>query len=123
MSQLVATLHPKRLIDEPKIAKFNSLTINAINIVIFQDTKFFNYKIAFTTGTDNSPPILSAKKKSTRMTSPLPRERWEVIRLCPSPSDYETFVKTTAIAMGRSVGIGSTVRPNMRLLSLLNLGS
>jgi len=45
------------------------------------------------------------------------------IRLKPSSSDYETFAKTTALAMGKAVPTGSALRPNMQLLSLLNLGS
>ncbi len=45
------------------------------------------------------------------------------IRLRPSKSDYETFVVTTARAMGRTASAASAHKPNTRLLSLLNLGA
>lgn len=44
------------------------------------------------------------------------------IRLQPSRSDYETFARTTALAMGKTVRSASAPKPNTRLLSLLNLG-
>jgi len=50
--------------------------------------------------------------------------KWQVfhaIRLRPSTSSYETFVKTTALAMGKTVTSESAPKPNTRLLSLLNL--
>jgi hypothetical protein len=48
---------------------------------------------------------------------------FQEIRLQPSTSDYETFAKTTALAMGRTAGNASSPKPNKRLLSLVNLGS
>ena len=45
------------------------------------------------------------------------------IRLQPSQSDYETFARTTALAMGKTVRRASAPKPNTRLLSLLNLGA
>lgn len=45
------------------------------------------------------------------------------IRLQPSRSDYETFARTTALAMGKTVRSASAPKPNTRLLSLLNLGA
>jgi hypothetical protein len=43
--------------------------------------------------------------------------------LRPSTSDYETFAKTTALAMGKTATASSAAKPNTRLLSLLNLGA
>ncbi len=48
---------------------------------------------------------------------------FQEIRLQPSTSDYETFAKTTALAMGRTATCTSKPKPNKRLLSLVNLGS
>ncbi|MEO8615745.1 MAG: hypothetical protein ABI600_11440 [Luteolibacter sp.] len=45
------------------------------------------------------------------------------IRLRPSSSDYETFARTTALAMGKAEPTGYALKPNRLLLSLLNLGS
>ena len=45
------------------------------------------------------------------------------IRLQPSSSDYATFARTTANAMGQAEPSASKLRPNKRLLSLLNLGA
>ena len=47
----------------------------------------------------------------------------EVICLRPSVSDYETFARTTADAMGRNAPVASKRKPNKRLLSLLGLGA
>lgn len=69
-------------------------------------------------------PILSSKKNREKVTSPTSTENSggvRVIRLLPSRSDYECFVNTTALAMGRTVTPASRHKPNTRLLSLLNL--
>ena len=47
----------------------------------------------------------------------------KAIRLRPSASDYATFAKTTADAMGRNAPGASAPKPNKRLLSLLGLGA
>ena len=46
---------------------------------------------------------------------------YRAIRLVPSKSDYKTFAKTTALAMGKSAQSASESKPNTLLLSLLNL--
>ena len=46
-----------------------------------------------------------------------------LIRLKPSSSDYQTFVSTTADAMGLPGLIKSKTKPDMRVLSLANLAS
>lgn len=69
--------------------------------------------------------LVSAKKKSGNVLiklSPGGSSAVRPIRLKPSTSDYSTFVKTTALAMGRTATTASTPKPNRRLLSLLNLG-
>ncbi len=70
--------------------------------------------------------IVSSKKNREKATIPTTTERSggvRVIRLLPSSSDYECFVNTTALAMGRTVTPASRHKPNTRLLSLLNLGA
>jgi hypothetical protein len=69
---------------------------------------------------------VSAEKKSnpnpvkpTRQGAMVHQE----IRLRPSLSDYATFARTTAIAMGKTATNVSTRKPDNYLLSLLNLGS
>jgi hypothetical protein len=48
---------------------------------------------------------------------------FQEICLRPFKSDYETFAKTTALAMGKTERNASMPKPNKRLLSLLNLGA
>lgn len=70
--------------------------------------------------------IVSSKKNREKVASPTTTEKSggvRVIRLLPSRSDYECFVNTTALAMGRTVTPASMHKPNTRLLSLLNLGA
>lgn len=45
----------------------------------------------------------------------------KTIKMYPVRSDYETFVKTTADAMGKIVG-KPPPKPNIRLLLLTGLG-
>jgi hypothetical protein len=45
------------------------------------------------------------------------------IRLKPSSSDYVTFAKTTARAMGKAEPKASELKPNSRVLWLANLES
>jgi hypothetical protein len=45
------------------------------------------------------------------------------IRLKPSSSDYATFVRTTANAIEMPDLISSKTKPDMRVISLANLGS
>ena len=69
---------------------------------------------------------MSAKKKTAvKAEKPaLPAAKvFQRIRLLPSSSDYATFAKTTANAMGRAEPSASRLKPNKRLLSLLNLGA
>ena len=69
---------------------------------------------------------MSAKKKTALSleTPAIPAAKvFQRIRLLPSSSDYATFAKTTANAMGRTEPTASTLKPNKRLLSLLNLGA
>jgi hypothetical protein len=69
---------------------------------------------------------VNAKKKvAENQVTPAPAKVrvLRAIRLRPSTSDYETFAKTTALAMGKTAGCASSPKPNKRLLSLLNLGS
>ena len=47
----------------------------------------------------------------------------KAIRLKPSATDYATFVRTTADAMGLTGPDASKTKPNKLLLSLANLGS
>jgi hypothetical protein len=70
--------------------------------------------------------IVSSKKNREKATIPTSTEKSgavRMIRLLPSRSDYECFVNTTALAMGRTVSPASRHKPNTRLLSLLNLGA
>lgn len=70
--------------------------------------------------------IVNAKKKAiVHPVTPAPAKVrvFQEIRLQPSTSDYETFAKTTALAMGRTGIYASKPKPNRRLLSLVNLGS
>jgi hypothetical protein len=70
--------------------------------------------------------IVSSEKMATKNLARPAKANSQVlqpIRLRPSSSDYVTFARTTAIAMGKSVTNASTPKPNKRLLSLLNLGS
>jgi hypothetical protein len=72
------------------------------------------------------PRIVNAKKKAiVQPVTPAPAKVRvsQEIRLQPSTSDYETFAKTTALAMGRSAACASKPKPNKCLLSLVNLGS
>ena len=72
------------------------------------------------------PPIVDAKKKAVGnpvTSAPAKARGFQAICLRPSRSDYATFAKTTALAMGRTVRNASTPKPNKRLLSLLNLGA
>lgn len=62
---------------------------------------------------------ISKAESPVQVHAPVNRE----IRLSPSKSDYETFAKTTALAMGRPARSASKPKPNTRLLSLLNLGA
>jgi hypothetical protein len=66
--------------------------------------------------------IVKGKKAVGISVTPAPAKA-RAIRLRPSTSDYETFAKTTALAMGRTAMPASTPKPNKRLLSLLNLGA
>jgi hypothetical protein len=69
---------------------------------------------------------LNAKKKEfVHPVTPAPAkvQVFRGIRLRPSMSDYETFARTTALAMGRTVDSGSVPKPNVQLLSLVNLGA
>ncbi len=45
------------------------------------------------------------------------------IRLRPSSSDYASFVRTTADAMKNPDLVKSKTKPDMRMISLANLGS
>ena len=56
-------------------------------------------------------------------SAPAKARVFQAICLRPSKSDYATFAKTTALAMGRTERNASTPKPNKRLLSLLNLGA
>ena len=69
---------------------------------------------------------MNAKKKAiVHPVTPAPAkvQVFQEIRLQPSTSDYETFAKTTALAMGRTAACASSPKLNKRLLSLVNLGS
>ena len=84
------------------------------------------FGIAETPAGCHLPPSVNAKKKTVvnRSTSaPAKARGLQAICLRPSKSDYETFAKTTALAMGRTVRDASTPKPNQRLLWLLNLGA
>lgn len=84
------------------------------------------FRIAATPEGRHIALIVNAKKKAVRdpVTPAPPQVRaFQEIRLRPSKSDYETFAKTTALAMGRTARAASTRKPNTRLLSLLNLGA
>lgn len=65
---------------------------------------------------------MNAKKKPQE-NPPSSARATQPIRLKPSTSDYATFAKTTANAMGRSEPDASALKPNKRLLSLVNLES
>jgi hypothetical protein len=70
--------------------------------------------------------IVNAKKKAAETpVTPAPDKArmFRTIRLRPSTSDYETFARTTALAMGKTAKPASTPKPNTRLLSLLDLGA
>lgn len=70
--------------------------------------------------------IVNAKKKvieSPMKPAPAKVRESRPIRLQPSTSDYETFARTTALAMGKTAAPASRPKPNTRLLSLLNLGA
>lgn len=74
----------------------------------------------------HSARIVNAKKKAAGIpATPTPAKgrMLRTIRLHPTTSDYETFAKTTALAMGKTTKAASASKPNTRLLSLLNLGS
>jgi len=69
---------------------------------------------------------VSAEKKLNRNPVKPTRQgtvAHQEIRLRPSLSDYATFARTTALAMGKTVTNVSTRKPDNYLLSLLNLGS
>ncbi|MBK1881477.1 hypothetical protein JIN85_03560 [Luteolibacter pohnpeiensis] len=70
---------------------------------------------------------MSAKKKSNLKNPQQPARKGEIgykgIYLKPSSTDYATFARTTALAMGKSEPTGSALKPNKLLLSLLNLES
>ena len=72
------------------------------------------------------PHISSAvsEKKKDHQTSQTPKgvER-VVIRLKPSTSDYTTFARTTSAALGLTGPASRKTKPNMRVLSLVNLAS
>jgi len=68
----------------------------------------------------NAKKKIAAKpRKPTRPAATV----FRTIRLQPSSSDYVTFAKTTANAMGKGEPNASMLKPNKRLLSLLNLGA
>jgi hypothetical protein len=67
-------------------------------------------------------PLVRAKKTDSKIRGTPAPNKVRGIRLLPSTSDYETFVETTATAMGKTVNHTSSRKPNRRLLSLLNLG-
>lgn len=76
-------------------------------------------------GGRHSGHIVNAKKKAVKNpVTPAPSQARviQTIRLQPSTSDYETFAKTTALAMGKTGRNASTPKPNTLLL-LLNLGA
>ena len=71
-------------------------------------------------------PVVNAKKKAVEnpvTLAPAKVQVFQTIRLRPSTSDYATFAKTTALAMGKTATAVSAPKPNTRLLSLLNLGA
>jgi hypothetical protein len=72
------------------------------------------------------PPVEAKKKQVKRQREPAPAPAAarvaREIRLQPSTSDYETFVRTTAKAMGKAECQGARPKPSAQLLSLLNLG-
>jgi hypothetical protein len=92
---------------------------------ILRFTSFPIFRITATPAGRHILRIVNAKKKAVEYpTTPAPAEVrvFRAIRLRPSTSDYETFAKTTALAMGQTERAASTPKPNTRLLSLLNLG-
>jgi hypothetical protein len=94
--------------------------------LITADHRFQIFRIAAMSSGRHSLRIVNAKKKAVKISArPAPAEAraFRAIRLQPSTSDYETFVVTTALAMGRTVTPASTPKPNTRLLSLVNLGA
>jgi hypothetical protein len=63
------------------------------------------------------------KNTSPPATAATPTKELKPIRLRPSSSDYATFVRTTADAMGLTGPVASKTKPNRLLLSLANLDS
>ena len=70
--------------------------------------------------------VVSVKKKSNPSPQK-PAQKGEVgykgIYLKPSSTDYETFARTTALAMGKIASSVSNRKPDNYLLSLVNLES
>lgn len=67
--------------------------------------------------TPQNPPDLSLREEEPVVSAVRP------IRLKPSSSDYVTFVRTTAKAMGKTEPTASDLKPNPRVLWLANLES
>jgi len=64
------------------------------------------------------------KKAQLEHPQPLPASSGlKVIRLQPSISDYATFVKTTSAVLGETGPAAQKTKPNMLVLSLVNLAS
>ena len=66
---------------------------------------------------------MSSKKNQGLPVTTAPIQEVKAIRLKPSATDYATFARTTADAMGRTAPDVSESKPNMRMLSLGNLES
>jgi len=67
--------------------------------------------------TPQKAPDLSLREEEPVVSAVRP------IRLKPSSSDYATFARTTAKAMGKAEPTASELKPNPRVLWLTNLES
>ena len=68
-------------------------------------------------------PAVSEKKKDHQSSRAPKGVELVVIRLKPSTSDYSTFARTTSAALGLTGPASRKTKPNMRVLSLVNLAS
>ena len=64
--------------------------------------------------TPQNPPSSSLREEESAVSQVRP------IRLKPSSSDYATFARTTAKAMGKAEPTGSDLKPNPRVRSLMS---
>jgi hypothetical protein len=65
---------------------------------------------------------VSSEKKHTQARE-ITVAATKAIRLKPSTTDYATFARTTAKALGLTGAAAAKSKPSKRVLSLMNLGS